>query len=198
MKAVFLSCFLLLRLYSSAQSPYLSVLLEMDPARTDGNRYKIEMKICEPLKMTAAGDWFSKDTSAIEFASLKSADINCAAWFDKGMLELLSGQKEDTPFNGFRFGNQVFAFEKILMFKITGWSPGNRQPDMYVVLPVKYKSFRTKIDILGIGFLPGKVVFISEPDISYDDHKLNISAFLEDAKGTDLKDFSFREALEAH
>lgn len=51
----------------SGQSPYLSILVKMDSINADGTRYKIEMNICEPKKMTERGNWFTHDTSAIDF-----------------------------------------------------------------------------------------------------------------------------------
>ncbi len=67
---------------------------------------------------------------------------------------------------------------------------------MYIVLPMKYKSFRTHIDITGIEFLSGKVVFLTDVNAYYDEKKLNIRQSLKDAKGVEVKDFQLKELLE--
>ena len=67
---------------AKSQSPRLSIILALDPTKAKGARYKIEMKICEPQKMSKRGNLFSPDTSKIDFASLKSTEINCGKYSD--------------------------------------------------------------------------------------------------------------------
>jgi hypothetical protein len=196
MKSLLLAAIILLHFAASAQSPYLSILVKMDSAKAEFTRYKIEMKICKPKKMTEKGGWFTHDTSNINFASLKAADIKCDEYFDKGMPERISGQEEERPINQFEFGNQVFAWEEIYVFKISNRSSRGWYPEMYIVIPIKYKSFRTYIDITDIEFQSGKVIFLTNANTFYDESKLNIRQSLKNEKGTQVKDFFLREILE--
>jgi hypothetical protein len=146
--------------------------------------------------MTERGSWFSHDTSTIDFTSLKINDIDCGEYFDKGIGELLTYNKEEIPFNKFQFSNQVFAWENIFVFRISNWSSRGWHPGMYIVIPMKYKSFRTHIDISDIEFQSGKVVFLTNANTFYDEKKLNIRQSLKDAKATELESFHLREFLE--
>lgn len=196
MKILILGFILLLHLTATAQSPGLTINIIMDSAKLDFTLYKIEMKICKPKKMTERGSWFSHDTSTIDFASLNANDIECGEYFDKGMGEPLTYNKEEILFNKFEFANQVFAWEKIFVFKISNWSSRGWQPEMYIVMPVKYKSFQTSIEITDIENLSGKVVFLSDVNASYDESKLNIRQSLKDAKAVELKGFPLKEMIE--
>jgi len=189
---------ILIQLSVTAQSPYLSILLKMDSVKADGTRYKIEMNICEPKKMTERGDWFSHDTSAIDFASLKSNDIACGGWFDKGMPTLISGE-EEKKINQFEFGNQVFAWEKIFVFRISNMSSRGWQPEMYIVMPMKYKSFVTHIKLNDLEFQPGKVIFLNDMKGIYDEtnasNHLSFNQSLKNEKGVDVKTFPLKGCL---
>lgn len=168
----------------------------MDSAKAGFTRYKIEMKICKPKKMTERGNWFSHDTSRIDFASLKANDIDCGEYFDKGTPELISGPDEKPPFNRFEFSGQVFAWEQIYVFKISNWSSRGWWPEMYIVIPIKYKSFRTRIDITDIEFLSGKVIFLKELNAAYDESLLNIRQSLKNEKGVKADGFPVEKLLE--
>jgi hypothetical protein len=85
MEKLLFGLILLFNLPATAQSPHLSIWVKMDSVKAEGTRYKIEMKMCKPKKMTELGSWFSHDTSTIDFASLKVNDIDCVEYFDKGM-----------------------------------------------------------------------------------------------------------------
>jgi hypothetical protein len=157
-------------LFALAQSPHLSINIIMDSAKLDFTNYKIEMKICKPKKMTErGGNMFSHDTSTIDFESLKANDIECGEYFDKGMGEPLTYNKEEILFNKFQFSGQSFAWENIFVFKISNWSSRGWQPEMYIVMPVKYKSFRTYIEITDIENLSGKCVFLTDVNAWYDE-----------------------------
>jgi hypothetical protein len=123
-------------------------------------------------------------------------DIDCGEYFDKGTPTLISGQEKELPFNRFEFSNQVFAWEKIFVFKISNRSSRGWWPEMYIVIPMKYKSFRTHIDITDIEFLSGKVVFLTELNASYDESLLNIRQSLKDVKAVEVRDFPLEELLE--
>ena len=195
---------LLFHLATSAQSPSLSILLKMparqsvsggDSAKTESIRYKIEMKICEPKKMTERGGWFTHDTSKIDFPSLKPDDINCGEYFDKGTPTLISG-KEEEKFNQFEFSGQVFAWEKIFVFKISNISSRAWWPEMYVIMPVRYKSFITQINLTDIEFQSGKVIFLTDLKGTYDEKKLSFTQSLRNKEGVDVKNFPLKEILE--
>jgi len=85
MKSLLTAFVISFHLTATAQSPGLTINVIMDSAKADGTRYKIEMNICKPKKMTKRGSWFSHDTSTVDFASLKANDIECGGYFDNGM-----------------------------------------------------------------------------------------------------------------
>lgn len=196
MKFLITGFIILFNLAALAQSPGLTINVWMDSVKAGSTRYKIEMKICNPKKMTERGSWFTHDTSKINFASLMPADINCGEYFDNGMPELISGEEEDLPFNRFKFSNQVFALEKIFVFRISNQSSRGRWPEMYIVMPLRYKSFVTHIDISHIKFQPGKVIFLTKLNAAYEKSVLVIRQSLENAKGVELKNFALKELLE--
>ncbi len=200
MKYLLLTTIFLIKLTAAAQSPYLSILVKMDSVKAGSTRYKIEMKICDPNKKTERGNWFTRDTSTIDFGSLISNDINCAEYFDKGTPTLISGEEEEKPFNQFQFNNHVFAWEKIFVFKISNWSSRGLQPEMYIVIPMKYKSFVTNIALSDIEFQPGKVIFLTNYKVSYtssqDANYLSIDRSLKNEKAVDVKIFPLKELLE--
>lgn len=181
------------------QSPILSIDVIMDSAKVDGIRYKIEMNICKPKKMTERGSWFSHDTSTIDFASLKANDIECGGYFDNGMPTLISG-KEEELFNRFKFRNQGFAWEEIYFFRITNRSSRGWWPPMYVVMPMKYKSFVTHITLKDIEFQSGKVIFLTNYKAFYNDSGnmkyMNIDQSLKNYKAVEVKTFPLKELLE--
>jgi hypothetical protein len=196
MKFVIWSFALLLRFNVMGQSPHLSILLKMDSAYSDIYRYKIQMKICKPKKMTVRSDWFSHDTSTIDFASLKANDIDCGEYFDKGMPTLISGEEEKPVFNQFEFSNQVFAWEEIYVFRITNVSSRGWLPPMYVVLPIKYKSFTTSVDLNDITFQSGKVIFLNNVNAAYAENGLIIKKSLKNEKAVEEESFPLKELLE--
>ncbi|HKC35744.1 MAG TPA: hypothetical protein VKB95_06765 [Chitinophagaceae bacterium] len=172
----------------------------MDSVKAEGKRYKIEMNICKPKKMTERGSWFSHDTSTIDFTSLKSNDIECGGYFDKGMPTLISGPEEKLPFNQFQFSGQVFVWEEIYIFKISDQSSKGWMPEMYIMIPMKYKSFWTHIDITNIEFQSGKVIFLKDLKGVYGETDgtkiLSFNRSLKNEKGVDVKTFPLRELLE--
>jgi hypothetical protein len=194
---IFLSGVLLLfSLLPAAQSSYLSVNVSMDSIKAGDEQYKIEMKICEPEKTTERGILFGHDTSAIDFASLKTGEIDCGEYSSEGMPDLISGGDEEVSFNHFKFANQVFAWEKILVFRIRNVLSTEEDPGMYIVMPMRYKSFQTFIKLIKIEFRPGKVIFMSQLKGIYDESRLSITQSLEKEKGVEINDFSLKELLE--
>ena len=195
MKLPITGIILLFHLAALAQSPGLTINVRMDSAKAGFTRYKIEMKICEPQKMTEQGGWFTHDTSRINFASLKANEISCGEYFDKGTPTLISG-KEEKKYNQFEFSGQVFAWEKIFIFRISNWSSRGWHPEMYIAIPIRYKSFRTTIDINEIEFQEGKVIFLTDLKGVYDDKKLSFTQSLKNEKGVGVKTFPLKELLE--
>ena len=183
--------FLLLGQIALAQSPYTSVLIKMDSLKAGIIRYKIEMKICG-IKSSERGDWFIHDTSKINFLSLKPADLDCGDYFEDGLPTPISGQEEEKPINQFEFGNQLFAWEHVFVYRISNMSSRGFMPEMFIVIPVKYKSFRTKINISNIEFQSGKVIFLTDLEGRYDDNYLLLSQSLKNKKGINEKDFSLK------
>ena len=186
---------LLFQLPATAQSPYLSVKLFMDSILSGSTRYKIEMKICEPVKKTGRGSWFSHDTSAIDFVKLPSAATSCGEYFWKGEPDRISGGDNDPVLNRFTFSNQVFAWEKILVFKISNVSSRGWWPEMYIVMPMHYKAFVTYIRLNDIEFQSGQVFFLDHPEAAYEGSSLMIKPSLKNRKGVEMREFLQKEIL---
>ncbi|MEO5945480.1 MAG: hypothetical protein ABIP79_01595 [Chitinophagaceae bacterium] len=169
-----------------AQSPSLSVRFSMDKSDvfTTSSNFKIEMKICEPIKKTEKGGWFTNDTSSIHFSSLTAADITCDKYSEEGEgIEVLSGEKIGPKYNSYSFSNQYFAWEYILIFKITNESSRGLQPPMYVILPVKYKSFFTSVNITNVFYESDTIVFIDNAVAKYPNKRLTINHSLKNETG---------------
>ena len=197
MKPVLLVIAFFLQLAVTAQSPYLSFILKMDSAKSIGIRYKIEMKICEPKKKTKIGNWSSHEVSKINFALLKAKDIDCRNYFEKGLPALASGQEKEIPINQFEYGNQLFGWEHIFIFRISNMSSRGWMPEMYVVMPMKYKSFFTSINLYDLVFESGKVLFLTEFNHVQDGGKLHIDQSLKNSMTIDEKKFFLKEILES-
>ena len=183
-----------IQLNTSGQSPYLTVFVKMDSTKAEGTRYKIEMKICE-IKKSERGEWFTHDTSKINFAALQPDDLGCGEYFHNGLPTLIAGHEEKKPVNQFEFGNQFFAWEHIFVYRISNMSSRGWNPEMYIVVPVKYKSFRTRIEINDIEFQSGKVIFLTDLEGTYDEKQLVLAQSLKTKKGLDVKNFSLRSIL---
>ena len=145
--------------------------------------------------MTERDDWFKHDTSSIDFRKLQSAAINC------GHYSYIEGTDDHAgtgaKFNIYEFGNQIFAWEKILVFRISNYSSRGWQPEMYVVVPMKYKSFVTYIILNDLEFQSGKVMFLSDLKIKKQGMSISIEQSLKDHKTEEVKNHSLKELLEA-
>lgn len=135
-----------------AQSPSLSTRLKMDVSGSV--KYKIEMKICEPINPSASNGYFNNDTSTINFKVLTASQINCG--------EYISNYDGEKIFNKYHYSNQFFSWEKIIIWKIMNWSSRGWHEPMYIILPIKMKSFVTHIEINDIVFQSDKVVWLDE------------------------------------
>ncbi len=195
MKKLLTFFILLFHLAAAAQSPGLTINLWMDFDKAGANHYWISMKFCEPRKMTDRQDWFAHDTSSIDFTGLKPADINCADYVDDGMPTLISVDEPVKPFNWFKFSNHVFAWEKIIVFRISDTTSKARHPDMFIVIPMRYKSFRTTIELKDVVFQPGKLIFLNDLKGKYGDERLSFKHSLKKLTGVDVKSFSLMGIL---
>jgi hypothetical protein len=196
MKPLFLSLLLMLFTctYATAQSPYLSVKFKMDTAGKTDARYAIAMKFCSLKEPTPRNDWFSFEKSKVNFETLNASGVQCGDYIvNGGGLEYLAGDPGLSPFNDYEFGNQKFAYESILVFKVVDSSSKESLP-MYVVFPVKYKSFVTSISLSGVPFQPGKVVYLKDAAVKRSSN-LRLSASLKKMKGSAVKDFRWKEIL---
>jgi len=155
------------------------------------------MKFCEPKKLSEQGSLFTHDTSHIDFAKLKDNEINCGEYVssNQGLIQL-SGERNDKPFNNYEYSGQYFAWERIFIFKIANYSSRGWWPEMYIVLPVKYKSFQTLIELSDIEFQSGKVVFLRNVNAYYDKSKLVIRQSLKNADTVEVRGFPLRSLLE--
>jgi hypothetical protein len=171
-----------------AQSPGLIVNLTMDSLKTGAIHFNIEMKICEPVKESAINGYFTNDRSTIDFKKLTEKDITCGRYIDN--------YETAYPFYHFRYGNQVFAWEKIIVWKISNISSRDLQKPMYLVLPVKIRSFVTSIKIRDIEFQSGKVVWLDDEGIIDKDHTQQIAVILKDRKGINTASCTLRKILD--
>lgn len=182
-----------------AQSPSLSVRFAMDMKDdvTAISKYKIEMKICEPVKRTDKDGWFTNDTSDINFSVLTAADIICGNYMLEGQgKEVLSGEKEGPKNFSYAYSNQHFAWESILIFRITNKSSRGLQQSMYIIMPVRYKSFVTSITINDVAYRSGNVIFIDNAAASYPKQRLTINHSLKNEKGIHVQDSYFSSWVE--
>lgn len=181
--------------YAAAQSPYLSVKFTMDTAAKSNARYVIAMKFCSLKKPSPRKDWFSFEKSKVNFESLTPAGVQCGGYIENGGgYEYLAGDPDLNPFNEYEFGNQHFAFEDILVFKIVDSSAAKETPPMYVVFPVKYKSFVTNVSLTQVPFQPGKVVYLKDAGVERASG-LRLNASLKKMKGIAIKDYKLQAIL---
>jgi hypothetical protein len=146
-------------------------------------------------KNVRAGDWFSHDSTTIDFRSLKPGDIDCGEYFDKGTTTLISGKEEELPINRFEFSGNKFAFEEIYIFRISDKSSRGWNPEMYLIMPVKYKSFVTYIKLTDLEYQSGKLIFLTDYSASRQGMFLTIEQSLENYKPVDMKDFQLKSLL---
>lgn len=179
-----------------AQSPSLFIQFSMDKLYnlTTSDNFKIEMKICTPIKKSGKKDWFSSETSAINFLTLTASDIDCGKYKIEGEgIEVLSGEKEVPKRNSYSYSNQYFAWENILIFKISNTSAAGIQPPMYVIMPIKYKSFFTSVIITDVVYKSGNVVFIDNTVATYPKKRLAINHSLKNETGIAVKKSLYKD-----
>lgn len=166
----------------------------MDTAGKSNARYVIAMKLCSLKKPSPHKDWFGFEKSKVNFESLTPAGVKCGEYIvNGGGLEYLAGDPGLNPFNEYEYGNQNFAFEYILVFRITD-SSAKESPPMFVVFPVKYKSFVTNVSLASVPFQAGKVIYLKEADVDRSS-SLRLKASLKKTKGIAVKDFRLKEIL---
>jgi hypothetical protein len=170
-----------------AQSPGLIVNLTMDSLETGSVHFKMEMKICEPVSKSKINGYFTNDSSTIDFKKLTEKDIICGMYIDN--------YKQDYPFYNFRYGNQVFAWEKIVVWKIMNISSRALHEPMYIILPVKIKSFVTYIEIKDIEFEGGKFIWLDKEGVINKEKTQHLLASLKNRKGIDTDKCSLKKIL---
>ncbi|MGB4844828.1 MAG: hypothetical protein WBP16_10215 [Ferruginibacter sp.] len=171
-----------------AQSPSLSVNIKMSSAKVGAVQYKIEMKICEPVKKSVVKAYFDNEHSVIDFKALTDSDIVCGKY-----ISTYNAEKE---FNEFEYSNQVFAWEKIIVWKITNISSRDLKQPMYLVLPVKIKSFITHIEIKDIEFQTGKVIWFDETGEINASKRQLINLSFKNKKGVALDESTLKGLLD--
>ena len=167
----------------SAQSPGLIIHFDVDSLKAEGSDFKIEMKFCEPVKRTQSKNYFTNDSSAIDFKRLTENDISCENYI----------QNDNNNANHYYFSNQVFAWEKIIIWKI---SLASGKEPMYVILPVKIKSFVTFIDVKDLVFQPGKFIWIDETGKTSADNGRNFLFSLRNSKAINVDQCSLKNILD--
>ena len=158
--------------------------------------YKIQMKICKLKDPSATKDWFSYEVSKIKFDTVAAANFICENYLQNGGgMEVISGDPGLKKFNEYTFGNQVFAWENVLVFKIENVSSRARLQPMYVVLPIRHKSFVTHVSIKDVPFQKGNVVYVESETMKKGDSGIKIEASLKAEKGISIKDFALKAIL---
>ncbi len=170
-----------------AQSPYLSVNIRMDSVKAGSIKFKIDMKVCQPVKGSEIKDHFSNTLSTIDFKALKEQDISCG--------DYIANDEDGRPYN-YHYGNQVFAWEKILVCRIVNWSSANWQEPMYVIMPVKLSSFVTNISLRLIEYQSGKMIWLDESGTIDKNQSQQIIVMLKDRKAVDTDDWPAKKILD--
>jgi len=170
------------------QSPALIADLTMDSIKTGAVHFKIEMKLCEPVDKSPVNGVFTNDRSTIDFKALTENNITCGRYIDN--------YEDDHPFYNFRYGNQVFAWEKIIIWKIMNISSRALHEPMYIILPVKIKSFITYIEIKDIAFEGGKFIWLDEEGVINKEKTQHLLASLKNRKGIDTDKCSLKKILD--
>jgi len=67
---------------------------------------------------------------------------------------------------------------------------------MYIVIPMRYKSFRTHIDLTGVKFLSDKLIFLTQLNAAYTKSYLSINPSMKNEKGVEVRTSPLRELLE--
>jgi hypothetical protein len=168
-----------------AQSPGLIIHFDVDSIKADGLNFKIEMKFCEPLKRTQSKSYFTNDSSTIDFKKLDAKDISCESYISN----------YNSNAYHYYFSNQVFAWEKIIIWKLSAASGDWKEP-MYVILPVKIKSFVTFITVKDVAFEPGKFIWIDEEGKVESNSGRNFLFSLKNRKGLDTDKCSLKKILD--
>lgn len=188
MKKLFLILTTCLYNTAFAQSPGLIVNLTMDSVKAGSIRYELQMKRCEPVNGSAVNGYFTNEKSTIDFKALTEKDVTCGAYIDN--------YEENYPSYNFRYGNQVFAWEKIIVWKIMNASSRDWQYPMYIILPVKIKSFVTSIKIKDIEFQSGKVIWLDDEGVIDENHTQQIVVNLNNVKGIDTDSCTLKKILD--
>ena len=174
----------------NSQSPYLSVKAIMLRDSVYDADYGIELQICNLKKGLANSKLFSGDTSKIDFAQLSTDDFNCS--------EFISASGSHRPqLNNFSYSNQVYAFEKVLVLRITNHSSAGLMPAMFVIMPIKYESFVTFVQLRDIVFESGEIIYLDKLSNKRDKEKhLLINESLKDFPTMSIKKFPLKLKLE--
>jgi hypothetical protein len=159
----------------------------MDSVKAGSIKFKIDMKICQPAKTSEIKDHFSNITSPIEFKALQETDIRCG--------EYITNDDKSTAYN-YHFGNQVYAWEKILVCRIVNWSAASWQEPMYVVMPVKLSSFVTNISLRLIEYQSGRLIWLDDTGTIDEQHSQQIIVQLKGKTGTDIDKWAFKKILD--
>jgi hypothetical protein len=190
----FLTLFIFAAGVAGAQSPYLSVVLRMDSSKIGQHQFTISMKLCRLRQPSPQKDAFSYELSKTRFDTLTSSSLSCGDYIENGGgYEYLTGKPVIDP-NVYRFGNQAFAYEVVMVFKIEDSSSAAAMP-MYVVFPVRHKSFVTSVSITDVSFRPGKVLFVDGEKKRKSGSGLRLEASVKKKKAVEINTSPFKSLL---
>src|SRR5215213_4910262 len=137
----------------AAQSPYLSLTAKMADDETAFRKYRIELKMCSIKNKKGFSRVFSGDTSKIDFTKLERNDFSCTGFFKED-------RSTDDVLNTFSYGNQFYTYETVLILRFTDMSSRGWHAPMFIVIPVRYESFVTFIELNDIFFKSGKIIYL--------------------------------------
>jgi hypothetical protein len=160
----------------------------MDSVKAGSVKFKIDMKICQPVNGAVIKDHFSNAISTLDFKALKERDIKCG--------EYISNDEKANEFYKFHYTNQVFAWEKILICRIVNWSSTKWEEPMYVILPIKMSSFVTYINLKRIEYQSGKLIWLDDAGILDQSHAQQVSIMLNGRKGIDTDSWALKKLLD--
>lgn len=155
MNKFFLSILLSLSTSISAQSPYYSIMFSIEQNLKEDITYSYFHKLCTNEELTFSSDWFSHDTSTVDWENLSQDEI--AGFY-------CSELKTEVD-KYFKYSNQLLAYNRIAHIEISR-SIKCEVETMIIVFPVMIQSFFTEIDLRGLKFRKG--IYEISDGLNYD------------------------------
>jgi hypothetical protein len=173
MKHLLLVLLLLSTVSVYAQSPQFTVNLRFEEEMYHGDTCKSVYTLC--IDMFSLKDeskqinWFGHDTSLYNWTNF---NFNNAP--DFGVRRIAEQTYNAYVFN-YKYSNQDYAYEKVLLFNITREKCGAKDT-MKFYFPIRISSFVTFVKLSPVYFKPGEYDLTNAVEYILDDNKyLNVS-----------------------